>query len=74
MSLLSKIDKGILAENPKMLVGITIESRGRNKRYNAITSPIYHALIQVLEVLRSQIDIIILKGSYNIHIITFNRE
>jgi hypothetical protein len=74
MSSLSKIDKGILAENPKTLVNATIESRGRNRRYNATTSPVYHALMQALEVLKSQMDVVMLKGSHDIRIITFGGE
>ena len=50
--LLSKIDKGTLAKNPKTLVSATIEFGGRNRLYNAITSLVYYALMQALGVLR----------------------
>ena len=71
---MSKIDKRTLVENPKTLVGAVIESRGRNRRYNIITSPVYHALMQALEVLRSQMDVVMLKGSHDVRIITFGGE
>ena len=45
MLLLSKINKGTLVENLKTLIGAIIESRGRNRRYNTITSLVYYALI-----------------------------
>jgi hypothetical protein len=71
---LSKIDKGTLAGNPKTLVGATVESGGRNGRHDATTSPVYHALMQALEVLRSQLDVVMLKESHGVRIIAFGGE